>query len=53
MRNGIMVAHESLYTLQEFKQYLAANSVKHIRHAPCHPASNSLAERFANAFKTA
>ena len=41
------------FVAEEFKQYLAANGVKHIRCAPYHPASNGLAERFVKTFKTA
>ena len=32
---------------------MKANGVKHVRIAPYHPASNGLAERFVQSFKTA
>ena len=41
------------FVSDDFKQYLEANGVKHIRCAPYHPASNGLAERFVKTFKTA
>ncbi len=37
----------------EFAGFMRANGVKHIRVAPYHPASNGLAERFVQSFKTA
>ena len=37
---------------EEFKKYLEANGVKHIRCAPYHLASNGLAEWFVKTFKT-
>ena len=33
--------------------FMKANGVKHVRIAPYHPASNGLAERFVQSFKTA
>ena len=40
------------FVSEEFKQYLEANRVKHIRCTPYHPASNGLAEWFVKTFKT-
>nr|XP_024658736.1 uncharacterized protein K02A2.6-like [Maylandia zebra] len=38
---------------EEFRVFLKANGVKHIRSAPYHPATNGLAERFVQTFKHA
>ena len=38
---------------EEFSDFMKANGVKHVRIAPYHPASNGLAERFVQSFKTA
>ena len=41
------------FVSDEFKVFLKANRVKHIRSAPYHPSSNGLAERFVRTFKRA
>nr|XP_054596817.1 uncharacterized protein K02A2.6-like [Nothobranchius furzeri] len=38
---------------EEFRVFLKANGVKHIRSAPYYPATNGLAERFVQTFKHA
>ena len=41
------------FVSDEFKGFLKANHVKHIRSAPYHPSSNGAAERFVRTFKQA
>ena len=41
------------FTADEFKEFLKANHVKHIRSTPYHPSSNGAAERFVRTFKQA
>ena len=41
------------FTADEFKEFLKANHVKHIRSAPYHPSCNGAAERFVRTFKQA
>ena len=41
------------FTSDEFAHFLKTNGIKHIRSAPYHPATNGLAERFVQTFKTA
>ena len=37
----------------EFRHFTRGNGIRHIRCAPCHPASNGLVERFVRTFKEA
>ena len=39
------------FTSAEFSQFLKSNGVKHIKAAPYHPSTNSIAERFVQSFK--
>ena len=41
------------FTATEFADFMKANGIRHIRSAPYHPASNSLAERQVQSFKQA
>ena len=43
----------SQFTADKFGEFLRSNSIKHIRSAPYHPATNGLAERFVQTFKQA
>ena len=40
------------FVSQDFADFLKLNGVRHIRSTPYHPASNGLAERFVQSFKT-
>ena len=39
------------FVLQEFKSFLSANGIKHIKTAPHHPTSNGSAERLVQTVK--
>ena len=41
----------SVFTSNEFQEFMTKNGVRHIRTAPYHPASNSLAERAVQTLK--
>ena len=41
----------SNFTSSEFEEFMKRNGIKHIKVAPYHPASNSLAERAVRVFK--
>ncbi len=41
----------SVFTSDEFKDFLKQNGIRHNTSAPCHPASNGLAERNVQTFK--
>ena len=39
------------FTSEDFKHFMAANGIKHIRTSPYHPSSNGAAERFVQTIK--
>ena len=41
------------FTSVDFSDFMAKNGVKHLKTAPYHPATNGLAERAVQTFKTA
>ena len=43
----------SVFTSQEFAGFTKYNGIKHVKVAPFHPASNGLAERAVQTFKSA
>ena len=49
----IVTDNGTCFTSAEFQQFLAANSIRHVRTAPFHPSSNGLAERAVQSFKAA
>jgi hypothetical protein len=40
------------FTSEEFRQFMQMNGIRHVTSAPWHPASNGLAERAVQTFKT-
>ncbi|UYV60111.1 K02A2.6-like [Cordylochernes scorpioides] len=40
------------FTSEEFRQFMTRNGIRHLRTAPFHPSSNSLAERAVQTIKT-
>ena len=49
----VVTDNGSSFTSEEFQKFMRQNGVKHIRTAPYHPASNGLAERAVQTFKSA
>ena len=47
----VVTDNGSVFTSEEFGQFMQLNGVKHIKSAPYHPASNGLAERAVETFK--
>ena len=41
----------SQFSLDEFATFMKRNGIKHFKSAPCHPATNGLAERFIQTLK--
>ena len=41
------------FTARHFTNFVNANGIRHIRTAPCHPASNGEIQRFVQTFKQA
>jgi transposase InsO family protein len=49
----LVTDNAATFTSGEFQQFLRTNGIKHITSAPHHPASNGLAERAVQTFKSA
>ncbi|XP_072171469.1 uncharacterized protein [Diadema setosum] len=49
----IVTDNGSVFTSDEFQQFLQLNGIRHVRTAPFHPSSNGLAERAVQSFKAA
>ena len=49
----IVTDNVAVFTSTEMKEIFSHNGIKHITSAPYHPASNSLAERAVQTFKSA
>lgn len=49
----IVTDNAAVFTSAEMKDFFAQNGIKHITSAPYHPASNGLAERAVQTFKSA
>ena len=48
----VVTDNGTCFTSSEFADFLRANGVRHVRSAPYHPATNGLAERAVQIFKT-
>ena len=47
----LVTDNASIFTSEEFKLFTKQNCIRHVTSAPCHPASNGLAERAVQSFK--
>ena len=53
LQNQIVSHNGPQFISDDFATFTKMNGIKHIRSAPYHPASNSLAERFVQSLKQA
>ena len=51
--NKIVSDNGPQFVAEEFREFVEANGIKHVRVAPYHPKSNGQAERFVQTFKAA
>lgn len=49
--NTVVTDKGSCFTSFEFETFLKRNGIHHVKAAPCHPASNRLAERAVQTFQ--
>ena len=47
----VVADNASIFTSEKFKLFTKQNGIPHVTSAPCHPASNGLAERGVQTFK--